>query len=145
MQANIQWFHFPFRYIRYISCYIYKVTKYPPKNYQNFSWEIVMFPNEKQVFPWKNKISNGIFIFQLLGECHCWWIRESLRTHVAKFYGQLRLIRSVLRVSKCSELTLIEIVILWVYYTIPFGFSLFRHLRNIAFYLFKLLCLAKDH
>ena len=36
------------------------------------------------------------FIFQLLGECHCWWVSESPRAHVAKFYGLLRLIRSVL-------------------------------------------------
>ena len=49
------------------------------------------------------------------------------RAHVAKFYGRLRLIRSVLRASKFSVSNLIEIVILWVYYTIPFGFSLFRH------------------
>ena len=45
----------------------------------------------------------------------------------AKFYGRLRLIRSVLRASKISVLKWIEIVILWVYYTIPFGFSLFMH------------------
>ena len=36
-------------------------------------------------------------------------------------------------------------VILWVYYTTPFGFSLFWHFCNITFQLFKLLCLAKDH
>ena len=45
--------------------------------------------------------------------------------HVAKFYGRLRLVRSVLRASKFSVLKLTEIVILWVYYTIPIGFSLF--------------------
>ena len=36
------------------------------------------------------------FIFQLLHslcECHCWWTRESLRAHAAKFYGRLQLIR----------------------------------------------------
>ena len=49
------------------------------------------------------------FIFQLLGDCHCWWTREFPRAHVAKFYGQLRLIRSVLRASKFSELKLFEI------------------------------------
>ena len=27
------------------------------------------------------------FIFQLLSECHCWLTSESLRAHVAKFYG----------------------------------------------------------
>ena len=32
-----------------------------------------------------------------------------------------------------SYLKLIEIVILWVYYTIPFGFSLFRHFLIIIF------------
>ena len=63
------------------------------------------------------------FIFQLLGGCHCWWTSESPRAHVAKFYGRLRLICIVLRASKFSVLKLIEIVILWVYYTIPLGFS----------------------
>ena len=42
-------------------------------------------------------------------------------------------------------LRLIEIVILWVYCTIPFGFNLFWHLLVITFQLFKLHCLAKDH
>ena len=51
----------------------------------------------------------------------------------------------VLRASKLSVLKLIEIVILWVYYTIPFGFSLFWHFWDITFQLLKLLCLAKDH
>ena len=32
-----------------------------------------------------------------------------------------------------SVLKLIEIVILWVYYTIPFGFSLFRHFWDNTF------------
>ena len=44
----------------------------------------------------------SLFIFQLLGECHCWWTSESPRAHVAKFYGRLRLIRSVWRASKFS-------------------------------------------
>ena len=55
------------------------------------------------------------------------------RAHAAKFYGRLRLIHSVLRASTFSVLKLIEIVILWVYYTIPFGFSLFLHFRTIIF------------
>ena len=59
-----------------------------------------------------------------------WWTIESLRAHVAKFYGRLRMIRSVLRASKFPVLKLIKIVILWVYYTIPFGFSLFWHVRT---------------
>ena len=69
-----------------------------------------------------------------LGECHCWWTSESPRAHVAKFYGRLRLIRSVLRASKFSVLKMIEIIILWVFYTIPFGFSLFRNFRVNIFY-----------
>ena len=53
----------------------------------------------------------------LLGECHCWWTKESPRAHVAKFYGRLRLIRSILRASNFPCSKLIQIVILWVYYT----------------------------
>ena len=45
-----------------------------------------------------------------------------------------RLICSVLRASNFSVLKLIEIVILWVYYTIRFGFSLFRQFRDNIFY-----------
>ena len=57
----------------------------------------------------------------------CWWTKESPRAHVAKFYSQLRLIRRVLRASKRSVLKLTDIVILWVYYTIPFGFTWIWH------------------
>ena len=28
----------------------------------------------------------SLFIFQQLGECHCWWTKVSPRAHVAKFY-----------------------------------------------------------
>ena len=45
---------------------------------------------------------NSHFIFQLLGECHCWWSSEFSRAHVAKFYDRLWSIRSVLRASKLS-------------------------------------------
>ena len=84
--------------------------------------------------------------FQLLGECHCWWTRESLRAHVAKFYNRLRLIYSVLRASKFSVLKLMKIVIVWVYYTIPVGFSFFLALFWALFFQpFQLHCLAKDH
>ena len=43
------------------------------------------------------------------------------------------MIRSVLRASKFSVSKLLEIVILWVYYTIPFGLRLFRYFRDIIF------------
>ena len=64
---------------------------------------------------------------------HCWWTRESPRAHVAKSYGQLMLLRSVLRASKFSELKLIEIVFVWVYYPIPYDFSLCRHFGSSLF------------
>ena len=44
-----------------------------------------------------------------------------------------------------SVLKLTEIIIFWVYYTIPFGFSLFWHFLGINFQFLKLHCLAKDH
>ena len=83
---------------------------------------IVNFIRIKMVYTDKLK---SLFIFQLLCECHCWSTKESPRAHVVKFYGRLRLVRSVLRASKFSVLKLAEIVILWVYYTMPFGFTLF--------------------
>ena len=45
----------------------------------------------------------------------------------------------VLSFSKFSVIKLFEIVILWVYYTIPFGFSLFWYVWDISFQLLKLL------
>ena len=53
--------------------------------------------------------------FYSLGECHCWWTRESLRAQAAKFYGRLQLIRSVSRASTFSVLIFIETVIFGVY------------------------------
>ena len=67
---------------------------------------------------------------------HCWWTREFPRAHVAKFYDRLPLIRSFLRASKVTVLKLIEIVILWVNCTIPFGLSLLRNFWGITFKLF---------
>ena len=60
------------------------------------------------------------------------------------FYSRLRLIRSVLRISQFSVHKLIEIVILWVYYTIPYGFSLFWYFLGILFQIFLIHCLVKD-
>ena len=64
-----------------------------------------------------------LFEFQLLGECHCWWTKESPRAHVAKFCGRFRFWEHQIF---CVEF--IEIVILLVHYTIPFGLTLFWHL-----------------
>ena len=84
----------------------------------------------------------SLFIFQplhSLGECHCWWTRESLSAHAAKFYGQLHLIRSVSRASTFSVLKFIEILVLgfirhpfWlqlVFVTLSTFFSYFVWLR----------------
>ena len=60
----------------------------------------------------------SLFIFQplhSLGECHCWWTRESLRAHAAKFHGRRQLIHSVSRASTFSVLKFIEIEIFGVY------------------------------
>ena len=74
-------------------------------------------------------------VWQILsGKITCLCLtRESPRAHVAKFYDRVRLIRNVLRASKFFAIKLIGIVILWIYYTIPFGFSLFWHFRAIIF------------
>ena len=94
-------------------------------------WSILWI---KSVLKWCIHLSRSLFfIFQLLGECHCWWTKESPRAHVAKFYGRFRLIRSIWEHHNFPCSKLIEIVILWVYYTIPFGFSLFRYFWDIVF------------
>ena len=84
----------------------------------------------------------SLFIFQplhSLGECHCWWTRESLRAQTAKFYGRDQLIRSVLRASTNSVLKFIEIVIFLVHLPSPlasvcvgtFVISLFNFLATL--------------
>ena len=86
----------------------------------------------------------SLFEFQLLGECHCWWTSESPRAHVAKFSVDFSWVVAFEEHQNFPCLKLIEIVILWVYYTIPFGFNLFWHLLVITFQLLKLHCLAGD-
>ena len=44
----------------------------------------------------------SLLIVQLLGECHCWWTKDSPRAHVAKSTVDTRLICSVWRASKFS-------------------------------------------
>ena len=78
----------------------------------------------------------------VLGECHCWWTKESPKAYVAKFYGRLRLICSVLRASNFPCLKCIAIVILWVYWTLYFRLTLLWHFLHHFSYL-KILCLAK--
>ena len=58
---------------------------------------------------------------------HCYNRSLELLKKKNQFYDRLRLIRSVWRASKFSVLKLNGIVTLWVYYTIAFDFSLFRH------------------
>ena len=90
---------------------------------------------------WTSGLSH--FWASLLDECHCWWTSESPRARVTKFYSRLWLIRSVRRASKFFVFKLIKIVILWVYYTIPFGFSLFWHFLVVTFQLFILHVLLR--
>ena len=81
---------------------------------------------------------------QSLGECHCWWTRESLRAHSAKFNGRLQLIRSVSRVSQFSVLKFIEIEILGVYSPSLFASVCFDTFL-ISLFNFFLVCLPKGH
>ena len=79
--------------------------------------------------PWASSYSSTTWWVSLLVDQ---WIPEGKCSQV---YGRLRLFRSVSRASKFSVLKLIEIVILWVYYTIPFGFILFWQFRiNISYF-----------
>ena len=115
-----------------------------------FSLTSVQYPKCAYGPYWKwNPIENGVYIwvevsfsFQLLGECHCWWTRESLRVHVAKFYGRLRLIRSILRASKFSEIKLIEIVIFVGLLHHHLWFKGVSELFEHAFHLCKVLCFS---
>ena len=93
---------------------------------------------------WCIHLSRSLFIFQLLGECHCWWTSESPRAHVAKFYGRLRLIRSVWEHQNfpykidwnCNFVGLLHH---------PFWLQLVLALSGQHFLLLKPLYLAKDH
>ena len=76
-------------------------------------------------------------VFHLLGEFHCWWTRESMRVHVAKFNGRPRLISSILKAVKISSSTLIEIVTLLIFYTMIFDNTLFWYFCGITFQLFE--------
>ena len=55
-------------------------------------WSILLIISDLK---WCLHLCSSLFIFQLLGECHCWWTSESPRAHVAKLYGRLQLICSV--------------------------------------------------
>ena len=65
-----------------------------------------------------------ILVKNYIGIRNVSFVSQTVPIHM---YSRLRLIRSVLRASKFSVLKLIEIVILWVNHTIPFGFSSLRH------------------
>ena len=88
------------------------------------------------------------FEFQLLGECHSWWTKESPMAHVTKFYGRFWLIHSVLRASNFPCEKFIAIVIHGFItpscLALP-SFGTFTKNVGITFHLFKRHCLAKDH
>ena len=107
---------------------------------------MVHIDNSIRFYKWCIHLSRSLFsYFNYLVSVTAGRSESPPRAHVAKFYDRLRLIRSVLRASKFSVFQMFEIVILWVYYTIPFGFSLFRHFWDNTFQLLKLLRLGKDH
>ena len=83
------------------------------------------------------------FIFQLHGECHCWRASEYPRALVAKFYGRLRLIHSVLMRENFPCYKLNEILIWW-FITHPLRLHLVLTLKGHRFSTFKWLSLAKD-
>ena len=60
----------------------------------------VLFGTRAELIYAKLKTAIYFNIWQLI----CWWTSESPRVHVAKFYGRLRLIRSILRASKFAVL-----------------------------------------
>ena len=76
----------------------------------DFCWFVQFWEHQKCAYdPYckLNPFGNGAYILvevyfyiQLLAECYCWWTRKSPRAYVAKFYGRLLLIRTVLRASK---------------------------------------------
>ena len=79
-------------------------------------WDLLMLQLLRSVFPnlpclfslftlnIPRYFLDSAFYFKciVLGECPCWWTREPSRAHIIKFYGRLRLIRSVLRASTYS-------------------------------------------
>ena len=66
-------------------------------------WSILLLKSDLK---WFIHLSRSLFNIPTTW-CHCWWISRSPGAQVAKFYGRLRLIRSVLRPSKFSVLNLI--------------------------------------
>ena len=56
-----------------------------------------------------------------------------MKINKCMIFTQFSFDNSFLRASKFSELKLFEIVILWVYYTVPFGLSLFRYFWTSLF------------
>ena len=49
----------------------------------------------KSELKWCIHLSRSLFLYFNYFEWHSWWTRESPRAHAARFYGRLRLIRSV--------------------------------------------------
>ena len=100
-------------------------------------WSILLIKSDLK---WCINLSSSLFIFQLLGDCHCWWTCDSLRAHVAKFtvdFGWLVAIESIkiLRVKIDWNYNFVGLL----HYPVPFGFSLFGHFLEISFILLKLL------
>ena len=147
---------------------IFQSTRFTVHNIM-YKWQI--FPKLSNEFPIRSNMSSAIFVNKVQSGKRtnvCIWLKHLLIKWVSIYISTTwwvsllvdkgvpegtcsQVLRStlvdfsVLRASKFAVLKLIEIVILWVYYTIPLGFSFFRHFWGIIFQPFQLLSLAKVH
>ena len=69
-------------------------------------------------------LSRTLFVFQLLGDFHCWWTIGVTWSH---FFGWLRWFVALWEHQNFPCLKSIKIVIVWVYKTFTFRFSSLRH------------------
>ena len=53
----------------------------------NVLWKPQKFGIKSKSVIKSSSVISLFFIFQLLGECDCWWTKESPRAHEAKFYS----------------------------------------------------------
>ena len=106
-------------------------------------WSILLIKSD---IKWCIYLSRTLFSYfnYLVSECHCWWTKESPRAYVAKFYGRLRLIRSV------ESIKILRVKIDWNCNFVgllhhPFWLKLDFALSGNHIQRLKQLCLAKDH
>ena len=82
-------------------------------------------------------LAEVFFVFQLFRECNYWWTTGSRRHMSPRSTIDSKVF--FFRTSIFFVLTSIKIVIMWEYYTIPFGFNLLLYYLFITFQLLQLL------